>query len=57
MHLSPPNPVDWVAVRSKVMILLLLNHFNVPLIVYWGSVFGPYFVMHHLVSFLVLQSF
>ena len=30
--------------------------FNYPLIVSFGSVFGPYFGMHYLVSFLVLQS-
>ena len=30
--------------------------FNYPLIVSFGTVFGPYFGMHYLVSFLVLQS-
>ena len=44
-------------VRSNAVVLLLLLHcFIVALIVIWGSVLGPGFVIQYTVSFLVLHS-
>ena len=43
-------------VRSKAVVLLLLLHcFIVALIVIWGSVLGPGFVIQYTVSVLVLH--
>ena len=37
-------------------VVVVVSLFNVAPIVGWRSVFCPSFVMHYLVSFLVLQS-
>ena len=46
-----------VAVHSKVVVLLrLINCLLFPPFFCGSSVFGPYFVVRSLVSFLVVQS-
>ena len=51
--LSPP--VAWAAVRSKVMVLLLLT-FCLLLLPLWESVIVLCFVIRYFMSILVLQS-
>ena len=53
MHLS--LPVAYAAVRSKVVVLLLLTFFLL-LIPLWESVIVLCFVVCHFMSILVLQS-
>ena len=53
MHLSPP--VAWAAVRSKVVVLLLLT-FCLLLLSLWESVIVLFFVVRYFMSILVLQS-
>ena len=53
MHLSPP--VAWAAVRSKVVVLLLLT-FCLLLLPLWESVIVLCFVVRYFMSILALQS-
>ena len=53
MHLSPP--VAWAAVRSKVVVLLLLT-FCLLLLPLWEPVIVLSFVVRYFMSILVLQS-
>ena len=55
MHLSPPPPVAWAAVRSKAVVLLLLT-FCLLLHPLWESVIVLCFVVRYFMSILVLQS-
>ena len=48
-------PVDWAAVRSGVVILLLLT-FCLVLLPLWESVIILCFVVRYFISILVLQS-
>ena len=57
MHLPKPL-VALAVVHTKAVVLLLLTHCLFQKCSHCGgSVFGPRFVMHYIVSFLVLQSF
>ena len=55
MHLSPPPPVAWAAVRSKAVVLLLLT-FCLLLLPLWESVIVLCFVVCYFMSILVLLS-
>ena len=53
---SSPTPVSSAAIRSKVMDLLLMMQCLLLLLLSWRVLYGHYFVMRCLVSFLVLES-
>ena len=55
MHLSTPPPGGLGAVRSKVVVLLLLT-FCLLLLPLWESVFVLCFVVRYFMSILLLQS-
>ena len=55
MHLSEVSPlVVKVAVRSKAMVLLVLNYGLFCPHCFWGSVFGPCFVILYSVLYVFL---
>ena len=56
MHLLKPL-VALAVIHTKAVVLLLTHCLFQKCSHCGGSVFGPCFVMHFLVSFLVLQSF